>query len=164
MNNVDDRESRLSSALAAVNRADAGEMGTSARVQAVLAAEVRSRAAASRRSYLVTLATAASLALIVSASIWWMRAAIPLSPAFGSTATGREVVTDFLPLPFSSVPTSTTHIVRLEVPRDALRSFGLGSFEAVDPAASATVLADVLIGDDGLARAVRFVRSASHQE
>jgi hypothetical protein len=162
MNHIDDRESRLSQALAALNRADASEMGTSSRVQAVLMAEVRSRAAARRRSYLLTLATAASLALIVSASIWWMRAPIRLSPV--SSVASREVVTDFLPLPYSGIPTSTLHIVRLEVPRHALASFGLGSFDAVDPAASITVLADVLIGDDGLARAVRFVRSASHQE
>jgi hypothetical protein len=164
MNNIDERESRLSEALTALNRADALKMGTSPRVQAVLVAEVRSRAAARRRSYFLTLATAASLVLVVSASIWWMRAAVPFSPVFGSTVASREVVTDFLPLPFSSVPTSTTHVVRLEVPRSALASFGLGSFEAVDPSASTTVLADVLIGDDGLARAVRFVRSASHQE
>jgi len=163
MNNTDDRESRLSQALTALNRADSGEMETSARVQAVLVAEVRSRAGARRRGSLLTLATAASLALIVSASIWWIRAAVPLSPV-GSTVASREVVTDFLPLPYSSIPTSTTYIVRLEVPRRALASFGLGSFEAVDPSASAMVLADVLIGDDGLARAVRFVRAASHQE
>ena len=164
MNHIDDRESRVSAALTALNRADARGMGASARVQAVLVAEVRSHAATERRGHLLTLATAASLALIVSASIWWMRAPVPLSPVFGSAVAGREVVTDFLPLPFSGVPTSTTHIVRLEVPRRALSSFGLGSFDAVDPSASAMVLADVLIGDDGLARAVRFVRLASRQE
>jgi hypothetical protein len=162
MNHIDDRESRLSQALAALNRADASEMGTSSRVQAVLMAEVRSRAAARRRSYLLTLATAASLALIVSVAVLWVRAAVLVSPV--SQVVSREVVTDFLPLPYSGIPTRTTHLVRLEVPRQALASFGLGSFEAVDPAASSTVLADVLIGDDGLARAVRFVRSTSRQE
>jgi hypothetical protein len=119
MNHIDDRESGLSAALTALNRADAGEMGASPRVQAVLIAEVRSRAAARRRGYFLTLATAASLALIVSASIWWMRAPVPLSPI--SSEARREVVTDFLPLPFSGVPTSTTHIVRLEVPRHEIR-------------------------------------------
>jgi len=162
MNHGDDRESRLSAALAAVNRADAEEMGASLRVQTVLTAEVRSRAAARRHGYVLTLATAAGLALMVWASIWWVRAPVLLSPV--ATVASREVVTEFLPLPYSGVPTSTTHIVRLEVPRQALASFGLASFEAVDPAASTTVLADVLVGDDGLARAVRFVRSASHQE
>jgi hypothetical protein len=162
MNNIDERESRLRPVLDALNRADAGEMTASALVQTVLVAEVRLRGAARRRGYLLTLATAAGLALIVSASIWWMRAPVLLSPV--STVASREVVTDFLPLPYSGVPTSTMHIVRLEVPRRALISFGLGSLEAVDPSASAMVLADVLIGDDGLARAVRFVRSASRQE
>ncbi len=162
MNNIDERESRLRPVLEALNRADAEQMSTSARVQTVLVAEVRSRAAARRRGYVLTLATAAGLALIVSASIWWMRAPVPLSPV--STAASREVVTGFLPLPYSGIPTTTTYIVRLEVPRASLASFGLGSFEAVDLSAPATVLADVLVGDDGLARAVRFVRSASHQE
>ena len=37
----------------------------------------------------------------------------------------------------------------------ALASFGLAS---IDAGSSANVLADVLVGDDGLARAVRFVR------
>src|SRR6187401_1073619 len=117
MNHIDDRESRVSAALTALNRADAGEMGASARVQAVLVAEVRSRAATERRSHLLTLATAASLALIVSASIWWMRAAVPLSPT--ASEARREVASDFLPLPYSGIPTSTMHIVRLEVPRQA---------------------------------------------
>lgn len=162
MNQIDDRESPLGLALTALNRADAEEMGASSRVQAVLMAEVRGRAAVQRRSHLVTLAAAASLALIVSAAIWWMRTAISLSPV--STVASREVVTDFLPLPYSGIPTSTTRLVRLQVPRHALASFGLASFEAVDPAASASIIADVLIGDDGLARAVRFVRSASQQE
>jgi len=160
MSHIDDRESPLSQALIALNRADEAEMGASSRVQTVLVAEIRSRAAARRRGYFLTLATAASLAVIVSASMWWMRAPGPLSPI--ASEASREVVTDFLPLPYSGIPTSTMHVVRLEVPRHALASFGLASFDAVDPAASITVLADVLIGDDGLARAVRFVRPVSH--
>ena len=52
-------------------------------------------------------------------------------------------------------------LVRLEVPRAALASFGLTPPDAPDggsPAAAAgTVQADVLVGEDGVARAVRFI-------
>ena len=45
-------------------------------------------------------------------------------------------------------------------PRTALASFGLTPPDAAaDIRSTDTVLADVLVGDDGLARAVRFVRS-----
>jgi hypothetical protein len=76
-----------------------------------------------------------------------------------------EVTTAFLPLAYSEVPVAGAQIVRMSVPRSALASFGLAPAESVstpdpDAAASATVLADVLVGDDGLARAVRFVRAA----
>ena len=57
---------------------------------------------------------------------------------------------------YSNVPVTNGHTVRLELPQAALTSFGL---EADD--ASGTVLADVLVGQDGLARAVRFVRPAT---
>ena len=60
---------------------------------------------------------------------------------------------------YSNVPVTNGHTIRLELPQAALTSFGL---EADD--ASATVLADVLVGQDGLARAVRFVRPATKKE
>ena len=69
-----------------------------------------------------------------------------------------EAVTAFLPLLYSSVPLSNGQVIRMEVPRRALASFGLASIDAVEAGRSGTVLADVLVGDDGLARAVRFVR------
>jgi hypothetical protein len=46
----------------------------------------------------------------------------------------------------------------MEVPRTALASFGLASPDMQSGSSSRTVLADVLVGEDGLARAVRFVR------
>ena len=62
---------------------------------------------------------------------------------------------------------SDGQIVRLEVSRAALASFGLTPIDALDGSASGTALADVLVGADGLARAVRFVRpvaTVSNQE
>jgi hypothetical protein len=76
----------------------------------------------------------------------------PVVPA----PTGVEIATDYLPLPYSDVPLESGVIVRLEVPRSALVSFGLAP---ADAEVSGTVQADVLVGEDGLARAVRFIRS-----
>jgi hypothetical protein len=75
-----------------------------------------------------------------------------------SIATG-EVFTDFFPLAFGDVPASDGHLVRLQVPRTALETFGVASFGSAGDVSS-TVLADVVVGNDGLARAVRFVRMA----
>jgi hypothetical protein len=69
------------------------------------------------------------------------------------------VTTAFMPLTYSGVPIADGHVVRMEVPRAALVSFGLVPLDSVDDAAGGTVLADVIVGDDGLARAVRFVRT-----
>ena len=79
-------------------------------------------------------------------------------------ASAQEVATEFLPLLYSSVPATNMRMVRLAVPRAALASFGLTPLESLDRASTGTVLADVLVGDDGLARAVRFVRPATDQE
>jgi len=54
---------------------------------------------------------------------------------------------------YSNVPVTDGQTVRLELPQSALTPFGL---DVDDP--SGTILADVIVGQDGLARAVRFVR------
>jgi hypothetical protein len=68
-----------------------------------------------------------------------------------------EIVTDFFPLGGASALTAIEggHVVRVEVPRAALASFGL-PLNAESTAGR--VKADVVIGDDGIARAIRFVR------
>lgn len=160
MRTIDD-DSPLSRALRAVRDEDA-QTGASSRIEAALLAEVRSRARATRYMRLLTLAGAASLTIVVGASLWSLSFTNTHAPA--ATVASREVMTDFLPLPYSGVPTSTARIVRLEVPRRALDSFGLGSVGIAEGRSSDVVLADVLVGDDGLARAVRFVRLTAHQE
>ena len=85
-------------------------------------------------------------------------------PRRSSHARVAEVTTEFMPLAYSSVPSTNLQIVRLAVPRAALVSFGLTPPEPLDRTSTDTVLADVLVGDDGLARAVRFVRPAADQE
>jgi hypothetical protein len=70
---------------------------------------------------------------------------------------GVEVTTDFIPLRETSglPPSESGQVIRIEMPRSALAYFGL-------PVASELpgqkVKADVLMADDGLARAIRFVR------
>jgi hypothetical protein len=68
----------------------------------------------------------------------------------------RELVTEFFPLRYSNVPARGGYVVRMQVPRTALASFGATAPAGVsnDP----NILADVVVGDDGLARAVRFVQ------
>jgi hypothetical protein len=69
----------------------------------------------------------------------------------------EEIATDFLPLSYGSDLTQLEggQVVRVELPRAALQSLGLPmNVER----ASERVKADVLIGSDGVARAIRFVR------
>jgi len=73
----------------------------------------------------------------------------------------REYTTDFYPLSYSDdqKPTESDEVIRLQVirvqmPRPALIAFGLPvNVERAD----VPVKADLLVGEDGLARAIRFV-------
>jgi hypothetical protein len=72
-------------------------------------------------------------------------------------ARAQEITTEFIPLmqgaPYPRAEES--HLVRVELPRSALASFGL-PVGAESP--GGRVKADVLLGEDGIARAIRFVR------
>jgi hypothetical protein len=96
--------------------------------------------------------------------------AIPVWPTLGprtSSSVGTnaafdepaEVASEFFPLMYSNVPVTNGQTIRIELSQATLESFGL---KADDTAG--TVLADVLVGQDGLARAVRFVRPAINLE
>ncbi|MFN0085718.1 MAG: hypothetical protein ACKVX9_10045 [Blastocatellia bacterium] len=68
-----------------------------------------------------------------------------------------EVATDFLPLTYSdrSMPMESGQLIRVQMPQSALAKFGLPvNIERAD----VPVKADLLVGEDGLARAIRFVR------
>jgi hypothetical protein len=82
----------------------------------------------------------------------------PPQPVAGPSNDGpREIATDFIPVSYSSALTSVEggRVVRVELPRSALASFGLpmNMMEA-----NGSVKADVLMDDYGTARAIRFVR------
>jgi hypothetical protein len=71
-------------------------------------------------------------------------------------AADEEIATDFIPLVHNQLaPAESGRLVRVELPRSALARFGL---PVNAERAGERVKADVLIGDDGIARAIRFVR------
>ncbi|HXI61810.1 MAG TPA: hypothetical protein VNF70_03835 [Pyrinomonadaceae bacterium] len=68
----------------------------------------------------------------------------------------KEIATDFIPLTYGDPNVgSDAQMVRVELPRSAMASFGLPvNMDRADQ----RVKADVLLGSDGLARAIRFVQ------
>ncbi len=83
-----------------------------------------------------------------------------MQPALAPTADTGDPVTGeaegFIPLPNAALISSEedVNIVRLEVPRSSLIALG---YPVTDGPPSQEVEADVVLGADGLARAVRFV-------
>jgi hypothetical protein len=157
----------------------------SARATSRLLGEIRARHAQSKGARVARsfgFALAATLVLALAVPLWMVSrsGSRGVLSGSGSRVAGDrapEVATAFLPLPYSSIPTRDAQIVRIEVPRAALGTFGLLPADGVGflawgsavPAAApalgrgtaihGTVVADVIVGEDGLARAVRFVRA-----
>jgi hypothetical protein len=172
---MDNESGQLSDALRAIAREDPGR--ASPRVEARLRAEFQA-ARGERRpgnaAFGFGMAMVAALVTAVAVPAWKVlvreRLRWPSPPSStvsrSSPTPGRATVTTaFLPLTYSALPATDAQIVRLEVPRAVLASFGLAPIEVgeTEPAGrSGTVSADVLIGEDGLARAVRFVRAPGH--
>jgi hypothetical protein len=162
MDESNDNDRALTAALRGVAEDDA-RLGASASVEHRLRAVVRSIAARRRRTAIASAAIAAALLIALAVPAWRVAAGrMKIVPTHGGSGDFRpavpgEVATAFLPLIYSGVPMTDGQVVRLVVPRAALASFGLAPFDTVD---SGTVMADVIVGEDGLARAVRFVRPA----
>ena len=165
MNESRDIDRTLTAALRAVAADDEG-LGASPEVEARLLEKVRSIARARRRrANILALAAAAALFIGIAVPGWYAArpASVPDPAPAGTTGVAtQEVTTAFFPLAYSNVPAPDAHLIRLQVPRSALVSFGVTAFDS--PGDSSTVLADVIVGDDGLARAVRFVRVLSYYE
>jgi len=158
----------LTSALRAVAAADRSR-GVSPAVEARVLAEVRSIARVRRiRSRALRVAAAAVLFFAIALRQWQSSSEPPVTSdpdrvVGGLDTAPRELATEFFPLTYSSVPVSGGQVVRMQVPRAALARFGVTSFVVADDRSS-TVLAEVVVGNDGLARAVRFVRAAGISE
>jgi hypothetical protein len=153
----------LSEALRTLGREDDGYSASPA-VEARLRAEVRAIGGSQRTGLAPVFAIAASLLLAVVSIGWFTTHGPSVPPYVGPRpavapppAPVATVATAFLPLIHGQLSLAGTHLVRMELPRRALVSFGLASAEVFDT--TGTVLADVAVGDDGLARAVRFVQS-----
>ena len=81
----------------------------------------------------------------------------PPADDLNKPAADAEIATDFIPLMNreSLAQMDGGQVMRVELPRSALMSFGL----PMDmERASERIKADVVVGNDGLARAIRFVR------
>jgi len=113
---------------------------------------------------------AVSMAAVAIALIWQARLTPPVGhepPAdtlrplvsghAGDARVAVDAVDEFYPLAYSTVPVTNGRIIRIEVPRSAPVAFGLDPIDFIRTRGNA-VLADVVVGEDGLARAVRFVR------
>jgi hypothetical protein len=66
----------------------------------------------------------------------------------------REIMTDFMPMTYDPHPIERGRVVRVRLPRTALAAFGLPVNEQQ---AEQPIRADVVLGEDGLARAIRFI-------
>jgi len=161
--NEQDRVRNVTEALRAVAAQDVS-LGPSSAVEARLLREVRSIARTRRRRRITVVTLAAAAVLAIAVAVPWKRSAdnAAAGPQPSTSASrGGEVATAFFPLAYSSLPISNAQLVRVQVPRSALASFGLAPIDvpaaAAGGTASATVSADVLVGEDGVARAVRFV-------
>ena len=151
-NDSNKHDSELSAALRALAEDDA-KLGASRHVEKRLLSEFRAIARARRRrTGLGVPSVAAALLLAIALYVWRIGNPQPSAPE----EVIAEVATEFLPLPYSHVPMNTGSTVRIEVPATALVSFGLAPTDFRE--GQGTVQADVLVGEDGLARAVRFVR------
>jgi len=81
----------------------------------------------------------------------------PNTAAANGNEPASEIATVFIPLAGgrSFAPADSLQLMRIELPRSALVSFGLPmNVERADQ----RIKADVLVGNDGIARAIRFVR------
>lgn len=96
-------------------------------------------------------ATAAALALAVSSAVYSVGRLEPIQPAVNPPA---DFVTAFVPWPGAEVlpPFESGQLVRVELPASVLPLLGIG----LPSPREDVVVADVLIGQDGLARAVRL--------
>jgi hypothetical protein len=132
----------------------AGSTGAEApqRVEDALVAAFR-RTVTSRPSRWPVWASAVAAGVAVFAIAVGLQPRDPVPPA----APQDEVVTEYFPLQYGTDLTALegAPVIRMEFPRTVVVSFGL----PINPQRAAEpVQADVVLGSDGIARAVRFVQ------
>jgi len=128
------------------------------RLNALLASFDRPRGRSPQATIAVGLSLAASVLIVVSLSVGVERRASAPRPSQAVAAThapSASAETAFVVLPGAdALPRlESGRVIRIEIPESALSSVGLWP-----PAHGGAVQADVLVGQDGLARAVRLVQ------
>jgi anti-sigma factor RsiW len=162
------RQQELAAGLRAMSASYRG-VGAPSRVESKLRSAFRAGAglAPVRSMWTPSFAWAAACAIVLALALTLVRAGHPVSPV-GAPSRGTEVATvadesqsdyeGFIPLPNAArlIDTEDVNVVRVEVPRSAMIALGL---EVSPERASELVSADVMLGPDGLARAVRFLEA-----
>jgi hypothetical protein len=162
MHEHQDQERALTASLRQIAVSDA-TAGASAEVRSRLLDEVRAIARERRRALMKTYALAAGLLIATALPVWHLttRPASDVLTRTARIANDIEVFTMFYPLTYSDIPVTQGSVVRLEVSPAAFAALGVEPVEWAGPQPD-VVLADVLVGEDGLARAVRFVRTVAN--
>jgi hypothetical protein len=138
--------------LRALADADAGAEA-SPEIESRLRQQFRSRKRTRRVGRLAWCASAAAgVVLVFVATVHYRQRPAPLP---GPQAAVEEVVTEFYPLMDPAPPFERGRLLRVELPASAMRMVGLPvhAEHLSDP-----VQADVLVGEEGLPRAIRFVK------
>jgi hypothetical protein len=150
----------LSELLREVAEADDAR-GASPAIRERLLEEVRTLRRARRVAAAKMYALAAGLVIATALPVWQLAASRPSehAPRTALPAPDTEVATVFFPLAYGTLPVTEGNIVRVEVSPAAFAALGVEPLDA-NRSQRDVVLADVLVGVDGLARAVRFVRPA----
>jgi hypothetical protein len=163
-----DQEHALAEWLRQVADAD-GTSGASPAVRERLLEEVRAQRRSRRIAAIKMYALAAGLVIATALPVWQLttrpslerspRAATSLAPRLVTSPAGdAEVATAFYPLAYGAVPVTHGNIVRVAVSPAAVAALGVETI-GVNTSPTDVLLADVVVGEDGLARAVRFVRT-----
>jgi hypothetical protein len=155
-----DHERALAKWLRQVADADATS-GASPAVRERLLAEVRARRRSQRAATIKMYALAAGLVIATALPVWQLttepsieQSSFPVAAPNGDA----EVATAFFPLAYGAVPVTHGNIVRVAVSPAAVAALGVEPM-GVNTSSTDVLLADVVVGEDGLARAVRFVRT-----
>ena len=159
-----EQERALTEWLRQVADADATS-GASPAVRERLLEEVRARSRSRRVAALKMYALAAGLVIATALPVWQLttRPSIEKSLVVTIPSGDTEVATAFYPLAYGAVPVTHGSIVRVAVSPAAVAALGVEPI-GVSAATTDVLLADVVVGEDGLARAVRFVRTVARDD
>ena len=161
---MNENERELLSDLRAL--ADADRSQAPSGLQARLLVEFRRRAARKRRMAWLPAAGIGAVAAAILVFLWMPKAVFPHrpdNPAISSTViqplllTAEETEAGFYPLPEAEglPPIENATVIRVQMPLASLQLMGVAVNET---GVAEPIQADILLGQDGLARGVRLVQ------